>query len=264
MTTTNVALITGSTSGIGLECARILAQKKYNLLLISNEPQKLEELQAEFSSVYDVKVFTLYQDLSTLDAAETVYHYVLQNKLEVEILINNAGFFFFSEVVQASPDKASKMIQLHIHTTSLLCLYMGRHMKERGHGYIMNVSSISAFKDFPGIAFYGASKKFIKGFTRSLRTEMKYYGVKVTALCPGATATNLYDPNVIDVKKGMRYGIMMTAAEVAHAGIRGLFANRAIVIPGFLTKVMTLGSILTPHWAIYLVRKRWKKLFDPS
>jgi len=262
MTTTPVALITGSTSGIGLECARILAKKKYNVLLVSNEPQKLEELQSEFSTVYGVQVFTLYQDLSTLDAAETVYHYVLQNKLEVEILINNAGFFFFGEVVQSSPENASKMIHLHIHTTSLLCLYMGRHMKERGQGYIMNVSSISAFKDFPGIAFYATSKKFIKGFTRSLRTEMKYYGVKVTALCPGATATNLYDPNVIDLKKGMRYGIMMAAAEVAEAGIRGMFNNRAVIIPGILTKIMTWLSMLTPHWAIYLARKRWRKLFD--
>ncbi|MCX7744016.1 MAG: SDR family NAD(P)-dependent oxidoreductase [Flavobacteriales bacterium] len=264
MTTTNVALITGSTSGIGLECAKILAQKKYNLLLISNEPNKLDELQIEFSSIYGIKVFALYQDLSTLDAAQSVYQYVLQNKLEVEILINNAGFFFFGEVVQASPEKASKMILLHIHTTSLLCLYIGRHMKERGRGYIMNVSSISAFKDFPGIAFYASSKKFIKGFTRSLRTEMKYYGVKVTALCPGATATNLYDPNVIDVKKGMRYGIMMTAAEVADAGIRGLFSNRAVIIPGLLTKIMTFLSIITPYWIIYLARKRWKSLFDQT
>lgn len=122
-------------------------------------------------------------------------------------------------------------------------------------------SSISVYKEFPGIGFYAASKSYIKYFCRALRHEMRYYGVHVTTLCPGATATNLYDPNIIDVEKGKRWGIMMEAKKVANIGIKGMFNNKAIVIPGFVTKAMTLFSILTPNWIIYWARVRWRRFF---
>ncbi|MBE2247732.1 MAG: SDR family NAD(P)-dependent oxidoreductase [Candidatus Competibacteraceae bacterium] len=263
MNTKPYALITGGTSGIGWECARILAARNLNLLIVSNQSEELLKCKALLEMDFNIHVLTHFQDLSQNNAADDLYRFCLDHKLEIEVLINNAGFFFFSEVVLVPVEKASRMIQLHIHTTSLLCVLMGRHMKERGKGYIMNVASIASYKDFPGIAFYAATKKFIRGFTRSLRTEMKYYGVKVTALCPGATATNLYDPNVIDVKKGMRWGIMMTAAQVAQSGIRGMYCNKSVVVPGFLTKIMLFLSILTPHWLIYAARVKWRKLFDP-
>jgi short-subunit dehydrogenase len=257
----NIALITGATSGIGLECARILAQKGYNLCLVSNQEDQLPLVQKELNDTYAVKIYTFAIDLSLDDAAFRVHQFCEQKKLEIEILINNAGIFFFDEVAQVNPGKATTLIKLHVLTTSLLCHYIGKQMKERKRGYIMNVSSISAYKDFPGIAFYASSKKYIKGFTRSFRTEMKYYGVHVTALCPGATATQLYDPNVIDVNKGLKLGIMMTAHNVAKKGIEGMFARKSVVIPGTLTKIMTYASVLTPQWMIYLLRKQWRKLF---
>lgn len=256
------ALVTGGTSGIGWECARILAGGKRNILLVSNQEEELIKCKAILEQEYTVQVITRFQDLSLPTSAEELYRFCLDNKLEIEVLVNNAGFFFFSEVVQLPVERASRMINLHVHTTALLCMLIGRHMKERGRGYIMNVASIASYKDFPGIAFYAATKKFIRGFSRAMHAEMKYYGVHVTALCPGATATNLYDPNVIDVKKGMRWGIMMTGNDVAKAGLRGMFKNKPVVIPGFLTKIMLIFAILTPHWLIYMVRVKWRHLFD--
>jgi|SRR5688572_29223254 len=255
------ALITGSASGIGLEMARILAAKGYDLYLADIQRKGLEKLKEEVEKTYQVMVHIHEADLALPDAAQRIYTDCQEKGLVIEVLVNNAGFFFFSEIAQADSGKASRMIQLHIHTLSLLTILFSRQMKERKRGFILMTTSISAYKVFPGIGLYAASKSYIKYFCRALRYEMRYYGVHVTALCPGATATKLYDPNVINVERGKKWGIMMDAKKVANAGIRGMFSNRAIVIPGFVTKMMTLFSILTPNWFIYWARVRWKKYF---
>ena len=257
----HTALITGSASGIGYEMAKILARKGYNLYLVDIQKEGLEKVSAEISAIFPVTVFTYCIDLSLPEAATLVYEDCGNKKLDVEIVISNAGFFFFGEVAQADPDRAARLIRLHVHTPSMLAIYFSKEMKQKKRGYIMMTSSVSAYKDFPGIAFYAASKSYIKSFNQSLRHEMRYYGVHVTTLCPGATATNLYDPNVINVEKGKQWGIMMDAGKVASAGINGLFKNKAVVIPGFMTKVMTIISVLLPHGVIYWARVRWKHLF---
>ena len=141
-----------------------------------------------------------------------------------------------------------------------VCTLFGGEMKKRKRGFILNMSSSAAFKAFPGIAYYGATKSYIRNFTQSLRTELKFYGVYVTCLCPGATATNLYDPNVINVALGKKLGIMMNAENVAKLGISGLFNNKAVVIPGIITKLMLFLALLTPQWMIYQIRKKAKLL----
>jgi len=254
------ALVTGASSGIGLEIARQLALRKYALVLVSNEEEKLRQLKSEFELSYQTSIETLYIDLARNDSAKSVFNFCQQKNLEVEVLINNAGFFFFGEATSADVSKAERKILLHVLTTSLLCTYFGNEMKKRKRGFILNMSSISAYKDFPGIAYYGATKSYIKSFTRSLRTELNFYGVNVTCLCPGATETNLYDPNVINVALGKRLGIMMTAEKVARQGIEGLFKNKAVVIPGIITKLMLFLTLLTPQWAIYQIRKKSKWL----
>ena len=254
------ALITGGSSGIGLEIAKLLAIRGYSLLLVSNQPKELNQLKAEFTSRYNVRVETLYINLARNEAASEVFDFCRQNNFEVEVLVNNAGFFFFGLITDADITKAEEMISLHLITTSILCTLFGNEMRKRKKGFILNNSSISAFKDFPGIGYYGATKSFIKSFTRSLRTELKYYGIHVTCLCPGATATNLYDPNIINVERGKKTGIMMSAESVAKLGVKGLFKNKAVVIPGLITRLMLLLARLTPHWVIYKIRVRTKLL----
>ena len=170
------------------------------------------------------------------------------------------AFSFSEQIADADMERAQAIIHLHIMTSSLLCTLFGNEMRKRRKGFILNNSSISAFKDFPGIGYYGATKSYIKSFTRSLRTELKFYGVHVTCLCPGATATNLYDPNVIDVERGKKLGIMMSAEKVATLGVQGLFNDKAVVIPGFMTRLMLFLAVLTPQWVIYEIRKRTKFL----
>ena len=254
------ALVTGGSSGIGLEIAKLLAARGYSLVLVSNQEEHLNQLKQELSAQYKVKVETLSINLARSEAASEVFNFCRQNNLEVEVLVNNAGFFFFGHITDADMVKAQAKIHLHIMTSSLLCTLFGNEMRKRRKGFILNNSSISAYKDFPGIGYYGATKSYIKSFTRSLRTELKFYGVHVTCLCPGATATNLYDPNMIDVELGKKLGIMMSAEKVARLGVQGLFNDKAVVIPGFMTKVMLFLALLTPQWVIYEIRKRTKFL----
>ncbi|MDX2362821.1 MAG: SDR family NAD(P)-dependent oxidoreductase [Crocinitomicaceae bacterium] len=251
------ALITGASSGIGLEIAKILGKKGYNLFLVSNQGNRLNELSEELSTE-NTAVKTMDIDLSSDTAAQEVYSFCKENNLEIEVLVNNAGFFFFDQVAEADPILASKMVHLHVLTTSLLCTLFGKEMKSRKKGYILNTSSISAYKDFPGIAYYGSSKSYIKSFTRSLRTELKRYGINVTCLLPGATATDLYDPNIVNVPRAKKFGIMLSAEFVARKGVRALFRNHSKVVPGLVTKLMNGFSRATPHWMIYLISKKVK------
>lgn len=254
------ALITGGSSGIGLEIAKLLAARGYALVLVSNQQEQLSQLKQELSSQHKVRVETLYINLARNEAASEVFNFCQQRNLEVEVLVNNAGFFFFGQITDADITKAQAKIHLHVITFSLLCTLFGHEMRKRRKGFILNNSSISAYKDFPGIGYYSATKSYIKSFTRSLRTELKLYGVHVTCLCPGATATNLYNPNVIDVELGKKLGIMMSAEKVAKLGVQGLFNNHAVVIPGLITKLMLFLALLTPQWLIYEIRKRTKFL----
>ena len=255
------AVVTGSASGIGYEMAKILAQQGYNLYLVDIQEKALDRISQELSEQFSVSVIVCGIDLSLPDAAETVYRDCSNRMLDVDVLISNAGFFFFSEVAQSDPEIAARMIRLHVQTPSMLAIYFARDMKQRRRGCIMMTSSVSAYKTFPGIGFYAASKSYLKSFCESMRHELRYHGVHVTALCPGATATNLYDPAIVNVKTAKRWGIMMDPQQVAAAGIKGMFNRKAIVMPGLMTKVLTILSVLTPGVVIYWARVRWRRLF---
>lgn len=256
----NFALITGGSSGIGLEISKLLAARGYSLILVSNQEEQLNRFSQELSCQYKVKVETLSINLARNEAASEVFNFCQQKNLVVEVLVNNAGFFFFGQIIDVDIAMAQSKIHLHVMTCSLLCTLFGNEMKKRRKGFILNNSSIVAYKDFPGIGYYGATKSYIKSFTRILRTELKFYGIHVSCLCPGATATNLYDPNVIDIELGKKLGVMMSAEKVARLGVRGLFNDKAIVIPGYVTKLMLFLTLITPQWVIYEIRKRTKFL----
>jgi short-subunit dehydrogenase len=248
-----IALVTGASSGIGKALAHGLAARGHDLVIVSERAGELALAADEIRRRHGVQVRTLVLDLAYPQAAHQLHEQT--RDLEVEILVNNAGFFFFGEVADADPARANAMLQLHVVTPSLLCTLFGRDMRARRRGHILIVSSISAWRDFPGIGYYGSSKKYLRGFARALRSELAIYGVNVTCLAPGATATALYDPNVVPVERAKRLGVMLDADVVAEAGLRALFAGKAEHIPGLLTRAMTLASVLTPQWAIDQLRR---------
>lgn len=259
-----VALVTGGCSGIGRAIAGRLAARGHSLVLVSERPAALAEVAAAIREAHGVAVHPVALDLARPEAAEELHASVRGLGLEVEILVNNAGFFFFGETVDADPARAAAMLQLHVVTPSLLCTRFGRDMRARGRGHILIVASISAWRDFPGINYYGSSKKYLRGFARALRCELGVHGVNVTCLAPGATATALYSATAVPVERARRLGVMMDADVVAEAGVAAMFAGQAEHVPGLLTRAMAVGAALTPQWAIDLIRRHGPWLRRPG
>jgi hypothetical protein len=251
-----VALVTGGCSGIGKAIARRLGSMGYELVLVSQRPEELRAAAEEIAAAFGTAAHPLPLDLARPEAAAELYRAVRSRGLEVDVLVNNAGMFFFGEAADASLPQANALLQLHVVTPSLLCTLFGRDMRARRSGHILVVSSIAAWRDFPGIGYYGSSKKYLRGFARSLRSELGVYGVNVTCLAPGATATALYDPSVVPVGLARRLGVMMDADRVAEAGLRALFARKAECTPGLVTRSMLIAAAIAPQWLIDLLRRR--------
>jgi len=257
------ALITGGSSGIGYEVARELAKRNYNLVLVSNQEKQLKEACDEFTAMYKVKTWPVFMDLTEADAATKLYDWCQGEKIVVEVLVNNAGIFFFGEVVNTDIGKIKNIISLHISTLSLLCTLFGKEMKGRRRGNILNISSISAYLPYPGIALYSATKGFIKNFSRSLRTEMLDYNVNVTCACPGAVSTKLYNLSESGHKKALKTGILMRSEKLAPRIVRAMLKRKSLVIPGFINKIFIGFLFFVPHGIIALIR-RHSRLLPPD
>lgn len=249
------ALITGACSGIGLEIARELARRGHPLVLVSNRKEPLEAAAGELAALSNIRTQVIAMDLAHHDAAARLYEEVRRRGLNIDILVSNAGMFFHGEVVDTDPLRAQAMLELHVVTPSLLALHFTRDMRARRRGHILFVSSISAWRDFPDIAFYGSSKRFLRSFAASLRAELAVWGVNVTCLAPGATATGLYENTSIPVDAAVKYKVMKDPAGVARAGVQGMFKRKAMVVPGFLAKAMAVAMRLLPGWLIGWVRR---------
>jgi short-subunit dehydrogenase len=260
----SVALVTGACSGIGLEVARQLGARGHRLVLVSHRPGPLAEAAARIEAEHGAPALPLAMDLARPEAAGELFDAVSARGLEVDVLVNNAGIFFFGEVADADPVRARTMLQLHVVTPSLLSTRFAAGMRARRRGHLLFVSSVSAWRDFPGIAYYGSSKKYLRGFARALRSELAPYGVNVTCLCPGATLTGLYDPDVVPVDLARRLGVMSDAATVARAGLTAMFRGDAEVVPGALTRAMATVAAATPQPVVDWIRRRAPWLPKPG
>lgn len=250
------ALITGASSGIGFAYAEELASRGYQLVIVSNEEQAIVEKGRQLSDQYRVEILSLYQDLAIPGAAKELHDTCMEKGIPIEILINNAGMFFFNETVEEKPRIIEKMLYLHVTAPTQLCYYFGQDMKKRRHGYILNMSSLSAWLPYPGITLYASTKRYLKSFSRGLRSELYDYGVSVTVLCPGAVSTNLY--NLSDTLKALaiRLGIMTRPEKLAKKGINALLHRRALLVPGLFNKICTPIVLCLPHGLIrWLMRK---------
>ena len=183
-------------------------------------------------------------DLSIPEAAEQIFDFCKQEQIEVEVLVNNAGMFFFDAVVNGDYNRSKTMVQLHVTTPTILCAMFGHEMKKRRKGYILNISSFSAWMPYPVIAIYGAGKAYIKNFSRSLAYELKDFGVNISAICPGAVDTDLYSLSLANRKLFRKLGIMHSPDKIAKIGVKSLFRGKVIVVPGILNKIIITNPII--------------------
>ena len=251
------ALVTGASQGIGLQYATQLASTyKYDLVLVSNQEKEIHEVAEKLQAEYGVKTVAVYQDLSTENAATELHQFCKENGYEIEVLINNAGVFYFNDLVKTSEARINLMLHLHIRTVTQLCRLFGGDMRERGKGYILNMSSMSAWMAMPGIQCYNASKAYILNFSRSMWYEMKKYGVGVTAICPGAIDTGLYGlaPNLS--KLAVALTVSMPPEKLVKKALKKMFKKKKQAMPGFLNHLFVPLIKHLPDWVVFTVMKR--------
>lgn len=249
------ALVTGASSGIGYQYARILAEKGYNLIIVSNE-EAIEEKKQLLEQDYPVEVLALVRNLGTQEAAKELYDWCKDRQLEVEVLINNAGVYHDRDFLADSAAFNEMIINLHALTPAMLIYYFAPDMVERHKGYILNMSSVTSEIAVQRLATYSSTKAFLKNFSRSVHIELYHKGVYVTAVRPGAVDTGLYNISRTATKIGMIVGYITTPEKLARRGLRAMFNKRAQVTPGFLNHVLIFLVSLLPTGLLRLIR-RW-------
>jgi short-subunit dehydrogenase len=238
---TKTALITGASGGIGLELARIHASKGDDLVLVARSGNKLENLKYELESGYNINVHFLVRDLSIRHAALKVFNEVSSHHIEIDYLINNAGFGDFGLFSECEWDKQENMINLNIITLTHLTRLFLPGMISRGGGKIMNVASLAAFTPGPTMSVYFATKAFVLSFSQALNNELKGKGITVTALCPGSVKTRFHEVALGDPKL-VKEREMMSAGEVAEIGYIAMMKGKPVVIPGFKNSLLVFAS----------------------
>lgn len=256
-TTHSYALVTGASSGIGYQYALQLAEKGYNLLIVSNEADAIVEKANTIKNLYPVEVIPLMRDLGQPTAAKELYDYCQAQHLEVEVLINNAGVYHDRDFIDDSEAFNNLILNLHINTPAMLLYYFSKDMVARHKGYILNMSSITSEIAVQRLATYSATKAFLKNFNRSVHIELYHKGVYVTAIRPGAVDTGLYNISKTATKIGMLVGYITTPEKLARKGLRALFRGQCQRTPGFLNHVLMFLVKLLPTCLMRLIR-RWK------
>ncbi len=248
------ALITGASSGIGLEMARVFASHGHNLVLVARNEARLEALAAELRASKGVDVRIIPKDLSSSRAAKEIYDQLKQEAVRVDILVNNAGMIVYGNFHENDWENERKMIGVNLLTPTALTKLFVRDMVQRGRGRILNVGSNGSFIPSPLNGVYSATKAYVLSLTEAMAEELVGTGVTATALCPGATRTELQQrAGMADVWL-LRVGVM-EAAEVARIGYRAVMAGKRVAIPGLFTQLQIFFTRLLPRRTLILFAK---------
>jgi short-subunit dehydrogenase len=255
------ALITGASNGIGLELAKIHASKGDDLVLVARNKSKLDELKSELEKQCKVKVYTIGKDLSANNAAKEVYDETTKQKIQIDYLINNAGFGDFGMFVETDWNKELQMINLNITTlTQFTKLYLD-DMVNRRSGKIMNVASTAAFQSGPTMAVYYATKAYVLSFSEAVDNEVRDKGVTVTTLCPGATESGFQAAAAMEESALVKGKKLPTSKEVAEYGYASMIKGKTVAIHGLLNCIMANSVRFTPR---SLVVKLTRKIQDKA
>jgi len=249
----NHVLITGASSGIGLELAKIFAGEGYGLVLVAKDSGRLDAAAGELANHYPVPVKTLCADFSLPEAAEHVVRQLRAWNLDVAVLVNNAGFTVYGEFEMTDLGRERERMEVNMAAPVALTKRLIGPMIQKGRGKILNIASTAAFQPGPLMAVYYASKAFVLSFSEALAFELKGRGITVTALCPGPTRTGFQQRGQVRDNILFRYGTM-SAEQVARAGFRGLMRGQSVVIPGWINKVAVGGVKFAPRpWVLKTV-----------
>lgn len=251
-----IAVVTGASGGIGLEFCKTLAERGYDLVMISIDDEPLRAAALIISESYGVRTFPLTLDLCSPDATERIMAYLGNFNLEPEMLVNNAGIFSFAPVTEIPSAKVEAFLNLHVSATTRLSLLFARYFKVRKKGYILNMSSMSCWMPMPGIALYSSTKAYIRAFSRALHYEMKDSGVRVMVACPGGIATDLFGLPDNLKRLALRLGAIARPDKFARKAVNRLLKGKAQYINGFTNRFAILFIGMTPDWVRMQIKHR--------
>ena len=256
MTAKQTVLITGASAGIGAELARVFAGHGHDLVLTARSADKLRRLAEELKNRHGISAQVVVHDLSDPNGPAELFRAIQHQKIQVDMLVNNAGFGTYGFFPRTDLEKELEMIRLNISALTHLTKLFLPGMLERRNGKIMNVASTAAFQPGPLMAVYYASKAYVLSFSEALAAELPGTGVSVTALCPGPTESDFQKSAGIEGKLPLFKLTMMSARKVAEIGYDGFMKKKRIVIPGFLNRLLPLGVRIGPRRLVAAIVRR--------
>lgn len=246
------SLVTGASSGIGEVFARELAARGSDLVLAARSEDKLEALAAELRHSAGVAAEVVAIDLAQPAAGARLGAILRELVLDIDVLINNAGFGLFAPMHEADPERISAEVQVNVAALTDLTAALLPGMLERDRGAIVNVASTAAFQPVPYMAVYGATKAYLLSFSEALWAETRSTGVRVTALCPGATETQFFAV----AGEAAQVGSPMSPEAVVDAAFRALERRRSSVITGFGNRMLANSGRVAPRWVVARIAER--------
>jgi uncharacterized protein len=250
------ALITGASSGIGCELAKLFAKDHHNLVLVARSAPKLTQFADELQRQFGVSARAIPLDLTAAPAPQFLFDQLQREAIVVDILVNNAGYGVLGEFSKVSLDESVGQIQLNVTAlTHLTKLFLGP-MIERHSGKIMNVASTAGFQPGPLMAVYYATKAYVISFSEALASELNGTGVTVTCLCPGPTDTGLQARAGTENTKLFKALRPMDAKTVARDGYRGLMAGKTLVISGFRNWLVAESVRFSPRKLVTAISRK--------
>jgi short-subunit dehydrogenase len=240
-------LISGASSGIGLELARIHAQHGDNLVLVARSEGKLMDLKQDLEDKHGIEVLVIAKDLSVDEAPQEIFDELQEKRITVYNLINNAGFGDFGFFHESNWDKTATMIDLNIKSLTHMTRLFSDQMVNNGGGRIMNVASTASFQPGPLMSVYYATKHYVLAFSEGIANELKDYGVTVTALCPGPTESGFQEASDMENSRLVNTVSLPTAKDVAEYGYKSMMNGKTVAIHGWMNKVMAQSVRFTPR-----------------
>jgi short-subunit dehydrogenase len=253
------ALVTGASAGIGLELAKQLAQGGANLVLTARRVDRLQALASELAAKHGTRTEVFSADLTRPQAPEEIHGFTTEKGIEVELLVNNAGFGAFGNAYEIPIEKMLEMIQVNCSAVVHLTRIYLPEMVARRHGDVLIVSSVAAFQAVPYNSVYAATKAFDLLFSEGIAAEVRGSGVRVCALCPGSTSTEFKD---VAQQPDRAFRSAETAEKVARVGLEALAAGKTMVISGFKNKLMTESQRLAPRSLVTRMAEKMMRATD--
>ena len=264
------ALVTGAASGMGRIYSLRLAEKGYNVILVDINARGLEETESLIKAAIEssekisaehkaaFRTMPLVQDLSVMDAADLIFEKTEAAGCQVEVLVNNAGVMYCQGIAETSERMLKLIMMVHMNTPLMLCRKYVNGMKERGCGYILNISSLAAWMSWPGIGMYGNTKRFVRDYSRELRIECQKTGVSVTNAYFGAVDTPLIPLKDSLRKLARNLTVMITPEKAVKRALNATFGRRRGTMPGLLNKLFWPLIVILPDCLLGWVYRKAK------